>query len=214
MDLEQRIQAIRQGTPNCVKELFEIQNRICDLCGRPIQDLILAHLDHSIPVIKYAQAWDIALDDAVRECNSLENLRIVHSKCNLIKLDKTRDEWFEQGLDKLVEETRRLTTNELDALRYKLGEGGRIAGRKNVETGRLEYARKCISPERKIGGGKKAGRLAAMSGRMSEMGKKGGSISGSRNSLIARHSYQHLRRNFYKFDCALCQKESAFVELR
>lgn len=58
---------------------------------------------------------------------------------------------------------------------------GKIGGKMNAEDGTLTKARRAITPERKVGGGKKAGKMAADSGRVSDMGFKGGSISGPKN---------------------------------
>ena len=125
-----RTKEIRKATPNCLEELFEMQNRICDLCGQPIQDLILAQLDHSVPVIRYARAWDVAIEDAVRECNRPSNLRAVHSSCNHKKSNLTREEWFKKGLDKGAEKYKIFTKEQLNFFKFQLGLGGRIGGKK------------------------------------------------------------------------------------
>ena len=35
MTLKQRRAFIRKVTPDCLEELFEMQNRMCDLCEQP-----------------------------------------------------------------------------------------------------------------------------------------------------------------------------------
>ena len=76
-----------------------MSNRLCDLCGYEIQDICLASIEHSIPVMMYAKCLDVAIEDAIRECNSPDNLRVAHSSCNKMKNSKTREEWFAQGLN-------------------------------------------------------------------------------------------------------------------
>lgn len=135
MDIKTRIRLIRAATPDCVEELFEMQNRICDLCEQPIQDLILCELDHSIPVMRYAKCLDVSIEDAIRECNHPDNLRAAHFVCNHRKSTLTRQEWFDK---KLNEVTHRFYTDE-DLLKIKICRqkagliGGPRGGRKVVE---------------------------------------------------------------------------------
>src|ERR1700694_5894783 len=99
-EVSTRAKILRRTTPDCLEELFEAQNRICDLCNKPIQDLVLAELDHSFPVIKYAKDLSLSIEDAIARCNSLENLRAAHATCNSVKHDMSRNDWFELGKDK------------------------------------------------------------------------------------------------------------------
>jgi hypothetical protein len=103
-----------------------------------MQDLIVAALDHSVPRVHFARG-PLPIDEAVAQCNAPGNLRAAHATCNSAKCDKTRAEWFELGLDKLVGKPRLLTDGELLALQFRLCEGGRIAGRitgrRNKENG-------------------------------------------------------------------------------
>ena len=101
MTVKERTRLIRNTTPNILEELFEMQNRICDLCEQPIQDIILAELEHSIPVSWFAKS-DLSIKDAIKQANAPNNLRAAHYSCNGRKHDITRDEWFERGLNKTV----------------------------------------------------------------------------------------------------------------
>lgn len=184
-----RTTAIRKATPDCREKLFEQQKHICDLCGYDIQDLILAEQDHSIPVRRYAQCLDIALEDAIRECNHLDNLRIVHFSCNKRKHNKTRDEWFAQGLNKTIELPRIWTDAELAERRASLYERGRRhfvlhgnpataegrakAGRIAVDSGQLASIQEAAAHA--------GGRRNAETGHMSAIGQKYGHIYGLRN---------------------------------
>src|SRR5260370_23571720 len=100
-EVRERSQRIRAATPNVLGELYEMQNRRCDLCGEPIQDLIVAALDHSTPVIIYARG-PLSIEDAVAQANVPANLRAAHASCNSAKNGRTREEWFALGLDKKV----------------------------------------------------------------------------------------------------------------
>src|SRR5216684_136980 len=99
LKIQRRVAIIRKATPNILEELFEMQNRICDLCGHPIQDLVLASLDHSISIIVFARG-PLSIKKATLLANDLSNLRAVHSSCNSKKNNKTRADWFARGLDK------------------------------------------------------------------------------------------------------------------
>lgn len=126
--ISERVKAIRAATPDILAELFEMQNRICDLCGQPIQALVCAALDHSIPVIAFARG-PLPIEDVVLQANAPENLRAAHTNCNSAKHDKTREEWFAFGLDKTIDTQRTYTTEELLELQVRLSTTGRKAGR-------------------------------------------------------------------------------------
>jgi hypothetical protein len=66
-DIEQRADAIRAATPDVLPRLFEMQNQICDLCEHPMQDLIVATLEHSVPVIVFARG-PLPIAKAERQC--------------------------------------------------------------------------------------------------------------------------------------------------
>jgi hypothetical protein len=148
-----RVNSIRLATPNILEELFEMQNRICDLCNKPIQDLVLAALDHSTPVILFARG-PLPIEEAVRQANDPTNLRAVHSECNNRKQDMTRDEWFAAGMGN--HDSRSYTQLELEELRERAAKGGRIGGRTNAKSGHL----KRIAPK----GGRVRGHQAVESG--------------------------------------------------
>lgn len=123
--IQQRARLIRSATPDILESLYEMQNRICDLCGHPIQDLMLAALDHSVPVIFFAKS-DLPINDAIAQANDPQNLRSAHAVCNNTKRHRTREEWFALGLDKAVSQPRFYTEGELLELQFRLGAGGRV----------------------------------------------------------------------------------------
>lgn len=138
MTIAQRAKFIRLATPNCLEELFEMQNRICDLCGYPIQDLVLASLEHSTPVNYFARNFELDIIEAIQKANSLSNLRAVHSSCNSKKGNKTREEWFFEKKNRDINCPRFYTLSELEDLRNKLSDIGRIGGRIAAETGQIK----------------------------------------------------------------------------
>lgn len=173
MTIKQRAEAIRRATPDCLEELFEMQNRICDLCSYPIQDLILAHLDHSIPVIKYARDFDMPIEEAIKVCNDISNLRVTHSFCNHSKLGMTRGEWFSQGKDKTVGQPHIYTAEELLQLFQQLSEiskkGGLIGGQKCAENGHMARMLSKVSLEQMKKNGREQGiRNSIVPNRMSD----------------------------------------------
>lgn len=135
--INQRAKSIRAATPDCLEELFEMQDRLCDLCGCYIQDIILASLDHSVPVNLYAKNLNISLSDAVSQCNDRSNLRAVHFSCNSSKNCMTRDDWFLKGLDRIIKEPKVYTEQDLLSFKNKLTEIGRLGGKKAVESGQI-----------------------------------------------------------------------------
>ena len=137
-EIKERTRLIRAATPDCLEELFEMQNRICDLCGHFIQDISLSGLDHSVSVIYFAKS-PLEIEDAVILANSLKNLRVVHSTCNSSKKDKSRDEWFKEGLNNR-EAPRLLTKEELDNRRDQIRLFHRSNGLKAKQSGQLRKA--------------------------------------------------------------------------
>jgi hypothetical protein len=140
--IRERARLIRLTTPNILEELFEMSNRKCDLCGFFIQDLTLAELEHSTPVIHFARNLDLSIEDAIQQANHPSNLRVVHYGCNSSKGGRmTREEWFARGLDKKIGEPKIFTEDELLLFKFRLGVGGRTQVGKNVESGHLERMR-------------------------------------------------------------------------
>lgn len=184
MTIKERARLIRRATPACLAELFEMQNRICDLCGQPIQDLRCAALDHSTPVIRFARS-DMPLEEAIQRASSPKNLRCAHYSCNEAKNALTREEWFTRGMNNR-EYPVPLTEGQLVELRFRRGAGGRaagpIVGRRNVDSGLL--ARICSEGGRAAGPA--AGRRAVESGQLARVSSKearrrGGLITGRKN---------------------------------
>ncbi len=159
MTIKNRIKRIRQETPNCLEELFEMQNRLCDLCGLPIQDLICAVVEHSVPIVHFARTVK-TLREASKQANDMKNLRCAHSSCNAVKQELTRDEWFARGLNNR-DIPRIFTLGELENLRQKREAGQKV---------------------RAAAGGKKGGRTnASTPGFLSRIGKIGGHVMGVRH---------------------------------
>jgi hypothetical protein len=119
-----RSRLIRAATPDVLENLFEMQNRLCDLCAQPIQDLIVAALDHSRPVILFARDLSVPIEETIRWANAPGNLRATHAYCNHVKKDKTREEWFALGLDKKVGKPRLYTDSELLELQFRISAPG------------------------------------------------------------------------------------------
>jgi hypothetical protein len=194
--LQKRGAAIRKATPNILEELFEMQNRICDLCGFPIQDLVFAALDHSVPVIVFARG-PMSTKEAIRQANDSSNLRAVHFSCNSKKQDMTREEWFEKVLDKKVGEPRIWTRKEIKKLQDKLSEIGRAGsylahktrpevfkenGRKAVETGQIyEMLNLPQTKAAQRRNGHRLGQENIKTGYSREIGRKWGPINGPKN---------------------------------
>jgi hypothetical protein len=206
LTVKQRSRLIRKATPNgdTLENLFEMQNRICDLCEFPIQDLILAALDHSTPVIRFARSG-MPIADAIAQANDPKNLRCAHAACNRAKNGLTRKEWFARGLNER-DTPRFLTDGELLELQFRIGAGGRktvengtgifapgmaaknarMGGRKNVESGELARIRELPQSkqaQRKSGriAGRKYGRKWVESGHLQRISRLGGFMSGQKN---------------------------------
>lgn len=185
---------IHKETPDIREELYEMSNRVCDLCGHPIQDVILAVIEHSTPVALYARG-PLSVEEASRRANQLSNLRIAHYSCNTVKKDRTRKEWFTLGLNN--RELRNFEVWELDMFRNRIAapgrKGGKIAGpisgakhamnrtgvcgrsRDQMVVDGLKGARvsrefklgiAAWTPEQMIEHGRKYGRIAAESGQL------------------------------------------------
>jgi len=196
MTIKQKIQFVRNAQPHCLETLFEMQNRLCDLCGQEIQDLVCATIDHSIPIIRFLH---LPLAEAVIQANALTNLRCAHSECNATKGTLSREEWFARGLNNSVPCT--YTPAELAVFqawtmrrqKSRAAAGGRAAGpingRKNVELQRGIFA----PGYDKSTGGRIGGRTnAAKVGFLSRIGKLGGAATvKNHQGLFARTPAQH-----------------------
>lgn len=214
-----RSKLIRAATPNCLEELFEMSNRMCDLCNYPIQDLIVAALDHSTPVIHFARDLSLPIEEAVRQANDLKNLRPAHKHCNHVKHEMTREEWFAKGVDKKVGKPKMFTDAELLELQFRFAAGSRASGRMNAEKKIGVCGR---SPEKMSEGGRKASREdKACAGRIG--GAKSGPVNGPASQekgigifapgmkriagLISTHNHWHIKRGLVSSTCSLCQQQ-------
>jgi hypothetical protein len=176
LTVRQRAKLIRKATPNgdTLENLFEMQNRICDLCGHPIQDLICAELDHSTSVIFFARS-DMPIEDAIAKANDPKNLRCAHASCNAAKNGLTREEWFARGLNER-DKPQLLTDGQLLELQFRLGAGGR----KHVESGHLAKLR---TPEHQRNAARSAHKLHPTLAR--DNGRVGGRIGGVKGAATA-----------------------------
>lgn len=134
LTVKERGLRIHAVVPKVLKQLYEQQNHKCDLCPYPIQDLIVAEMDHSIPVLHFARL-PIPLEDAIRQANDLSNLKAVHAFCNSSKHRKTRTEWFAKKLNTKVPKPKILTDGQLLELQFRLGAAGRLCVEKGIGIG-------------------------------------------------------------------------------
>lgn len=232
MMVNDKTRAIRAATPKCLAELYAEQGSMCDLCGYPIQDEILAELDHSTPVIWFAES-DLSVEEAVQLANSRSNLKAVHKSCNSAKGKHTREEWFQLGLNHR-DEPRQYLGEEIEALRARLSQagyaagkiGGHITGLANKELKRGWFAPgtslKSALTMKKLGSGIFSPGTATAMGRLG--GKIGGSKGGpasakiqqehgtgifsfgiaSKAGKISNHLRWHTRRNSINSSCEFC----------
>jgi hypothetical protein len=213
--IAKRTSALRHTLPkkDTLQELFEMQNRICDLCGHLIQDLVLAVLDHSVSVSWFAKS-DLDIETAALQCNHLTNLRAAHGKCNHIKLNKTRDEWFALGMDKMVERPHTYSLEELAALRQKMSERGRAT---NATTnGRKGNGGRTPGNRGGILGGKavrdrKVGIFAPDFDR-SAAGQKGGNSNAKNKTGICGRSFEKMSAHG-RFNAALSIRKGTSMVL-
>jgi hypothetical protein len=152
-EIKTRAKLIRNATPDLLEACYKNQRRLCDLCGEGIQDLILAALDHSIPVIWIAKS-DLPIEEAIALANAPMNLKAVHCRCNHVKLGKSRKLWFSLGLDKAVGRPHTYTDVELLELEFRVGIGPRAGGRSNAKNKTGFCGR---TPEKMSEDGRKAG---------------------------------------------------------
>lgn len=120
-DIQERVRRIRVASRKVdIYELYAAQNGVCDLCGKSIQDSVLATLEHSTPVTVFAEGA-LPIDEAVRQATDKSNLRAAHYRCNKQKDARTREQWFAEGCDKKVGNHRVYTDAELLELQHKYG---------------------------------------------------------------------------------------------
>jgi len=172
-EISKRSKILRKTTPDCLIQQFEAQNRICDLCDGVIQDVVLAELDHSIPIIFYARSLNTPIEQAIKDCNSLHNLRATHSSCNAVKHDLTRDEWFAQG--KNNREVKIFSEKEILELRYRAGEGGR---------NRFRIHGDAFTAESRSRGGKTSGIQNVLNGHLESIRTKENQAKGGRTNVL------------------------------
>jgi hypothetical protein len=169
-----RSKHLRRSVPNILEFCYESQNRICDLCNKPIQDLVLAALDHSVPLIQFARDISLSLKEAVSSCNDPKNLRAAHSFCNNSKKDRTREEWFDKNLDKTVGTIKILSDEEIEDLRLRVGKGGRIRFKKHGDA---------FTTEARSRGGKTSGSNNVLNGHLASIRTKENQSKGGRRNV-------------------------------
>jgi hypothetical protein len=151
-EVAQRAQAIRNATPNFDAEnLYEMSNRICDLCEHPIWNLIEVTIDHSTPVIHFARG-PLSIEEAIAACHHPQNIRVAHESCNKSKNSLSREEWFANSFNDRGA-PRKLTEGELLLYQFRLGAGGRANAKANKESATGYFA-----PGKAAEAGRKGGR--------------------------------------------------------
>jgi hypothetical protein len=102
----------------------EIRERIRLIRRHPIQDLILATIEHSTPVIYFARST-MPIAEAIALANDPKNFRASHTTCNSAKGGRmTREEWFARGLNER-EAPRLMTEGQLLEFQFRVGASGR-----------------------------------------------------------------------------------------
>ena len=188
--VRERSRLIRRATPNgdTLRNLWDMQNRLCDLCGHECQDLLVCELEHSVPVILFARG-PLPIEDAIRECNDPSNLRCAHASCNTAKNGLTREEWFTRGLNDR-EKPRILTEGQLLELQFRLGAGGRVGGRiagrnaKKTKTGIFGMTHEQHQAAGRISGRKTLENGTGLFGRTPEQRSKDAQKAGRTGGLI------------------------------
>jgi hypothetical protein len=128
-----RNEIIHEATPNVLAMLF-VLNDVCGYCGKIIQSLAEAELDHIVTVHEFASG-PLPIEQAIRECNALSNLRPVHGRCNHVAGARI--------------------ASSIPGLCSRAGRiGGRISGRMNVENKRGICAPGIAAKAGRIGGRK------------------------------------------------------------
>ncbi len=186
LTVRERRELIRAAKPyrSSLENLFEMQNRICDLCGHPIENFICAVLEHSTPIIYFARLA-IPLEEAIAQAHDPKNLRCAHASCNGAKRDMTREEWYRRGLNNR-DQPQPLTEGQLLELQFRLGEGGRrskalglgiFAPGMSAKGGHRVHE---LHPEMAVANGRARGRSEAGRKHMAAVGRaRAGVVGGS-----------------------------------
>jgi len=194
-EIDERARRIRAAFKTMVgadlrERLWNRSSGICIVCrvGMPLSDCPSLQVGHGLSVVQYA-ASTMSIEDAVKYANDEGNLCILHADCNRAQGAYDIEDYHEaakRGEVKL-DEPRTWTPSELDALRFRLGAGGRISGRvsgrKHVKSGHLASIR---TTSRQAAGGRTQGRKNVESGHLAristtETHAKGGRVSGRQN---------------------------------
>jgi hypothetical protein len=137
---------MRESVGELRAKLCEAQCDSCFLCGKWMQsrDGVIVAVDHAIPVYIWAESY-LPIAEVCQYANDSKNLGAAHTECNTVKQAQDADEWFEaQHGDHMNVATK--SSDKIETLRKRLScaasKAGRIAGRKNVESGHLAEARK------------------------------------------------------------------------
>jgi len=120
------------------EQLYREQEGLCAICNKPLQgsDSIVCTIDHAISVSLYA-TWDYTVEEACQHANARKNLVATHPTCNRAKSYQDMED-FQEAIkhgDVVLGERPTLTKEQLVELKHRAGAGGRIGGRKNVESG-------------------------------------------------------------------------------
>jgi hypothetical protein len=162
------------------EQLFSEQEGVCSICGKPMQDSssVVCAVDHGVSVNTVAH-WGWGIQYACDVVNAKGNLYAAHAACNTVKREEDLEEFVElvQSGEVALGEVPTLTAERIEVLRQQMLErcrkGGRIQGRKNVESGQLASIQSLA--------GRIGGRIAVESGHLASIRVLGGRAQGRKN---------------------------------
>ena len=190
-EVEERSQAIRNDFLRCYdrdqirEQLYREQEGVCPICGKLMRDSssILCEIDHAISVHMIAN-WDWDIEFACEVANARRNLLVVHAPCNTAKKDADYEEFIEsiRRGEVVLGETPKLTAEDAAVRKERAARGGRIGGRKNVESGHLTRISSL--------GGRVGGRISAAKAKENKTGIFSPNFDRKKNGLAAVESGQ------------------------